>query len=136
MATANSKNSKLSINGTDLSAYVDSVDGLPPDYETDDVTTFGVAGHKYATTLTNGTFTFGGPYDDTASTGPDAVLAAAYAAGAAVAFIYGPAGSASGARRFTGSCIITQYKPTAAVGGVVRYTATAQVTGAVTTDTY
>lgn len=136
MATANSKNAKLSINGVDLSAYVDSVDGIPPDMGTDDVTTFGVNGRKHAATLTDGTFTFGGPFDDTAATGPDVVLAPLQAAGTAVAFVYGPAGSAAGQRRFTGSAIITQYNPVAAVGSVVRYSATAQFTGNVTTDTY
>lgn len=136
MATVNSKLAKLSIDGNDLSASVDSVDGLPPDYATDDVTTFGVGGRKHAATLTDGTFTFGGPYDDTATTGPDAILVAAWAAGAAVPFVYGPAGSATGARRFSGDCIITSYKPTSKVGSVVRYTATAQITGAVTADTY
>src|SRR4051812_38357231 len=116
MATVNSKDSKLSINSVDLSAYVDSVDGLPPDMATDDVTTFGVTGRKHAATLTDGTFSFGGPYDDTATTGPDAVLAPLQAAGTSVPFIYSPAGTGTGARKVLGNCIITQYKPAAKVG--------------------
>lgn len=136
MATVNSKSSKISINSVDLSCYVDSVDGLPPDMGTDDVTTFCGTGHAYAATLTDGTFTFGGPYDDTPTTGPDAVLAPLQASGAVVPFIYGPAGSATGARKFTGNCIVTQYKPVAKAGGVVRYSAVGQVTGGVTTGVY
>jgi hypothetical protein len=136
MAVVNSRLAKLSINGADLSAYVDTVDGLPPDMATDDVTTFGVTGRKHAATLTDGTFTFGGPFDDTATTGPDAVLAPLQAAGTSVAFVYGPAGSATGARRVTGNCIVTQYKPSSKVGSVVRFTATAQINGSVTVDVY
>lgn len=136
MATVNSNAGKLLINSVDLSCYVDSIDGLPPDMATDDVTTLCGTGRQHAATLTDGTFTIGGPYDNTATVGPDAVLAPLQAAGTVVPWVYGPAGSATGSRKFSGNCIVTQYRPVSRAGSVVRYTAVGQVTGNVTTGVY
>jgi hypothetical protein len=136
VATVNSNQSKILVNSVDLTCFVDSIDGLPPDMGTDDVTTLCGTGRQHAATLTDGTFTIGGPYDSTPTTGPDAVLAPLQASGAVVPFVYGPAGSATGARKFSGNCIITQYKPVSKAGSVVRYTAVGQVTGNVTTGVY
>lgn len=142
MAVVNSRSSIFKISDVvatsrDLSCYVDSVDGLLPDMGTEEITTFCNTGVASAATIQQATaFTIGGPFDTTATTGPDAVLAPLWVAGTPTPFEYAPAGIGTGNRKFSGNGIVTQYKVTSTAGSVVRYTASILPTGGVAVGVY
>ena len=112
----------------DISAYCDSVD-FPMTMDTAEVTTFGDSSKEYLAGLKDATISISGSWDATA----DAILAALTTAGT---FEYGPAGSASGAVKYTGEAILTGYTVNAPVGDKVSFSAEFQVTGAVTRTTF
>jgi len=112
----------------DISAYCDSVD-FPMTMDTAEVTTFGDSSKEYLAGLKDATISISGSWDATA----DAILAALTTAGT---FEYGPAGSASGAVKYTGEAILTGYTVNAPVGDKVSFSAEFQVTGAVTHTTF
>ena len=55
---------------------------------------------------------------------------------ASVSFQYGPEGTTSGNRKYTGECFLVSYKESTPVGGLNTFTASFQITGAVTVGTY
>lgn len=134
MAFVHGKNTNFQINSKDLSAYLDNVD-MPLTGDTAETSTFGSSAKTYVAGLTDSTFSIGGKWDPTATTGPDAVLQPLVGA-AATTFIYGPAGSTAGFVKYTGSAICTSYKVTGPIGGVVSFTADFQNSGAVTRTTF
>lgn len=81
-------------------------------------------------------------HDDAATTGTDVVLGAIADAGGVqtdgslLTFVYGPVGSASGARKYTGSCIMTSFDDTSPVAGKVGIKANLKVSGAVSRTTF
>jgi hypothetical protein len=75
-----------------------------------------------------------GRYDDTASTGPNAVLDSIV--GTEVAIIYGPEGDSNGDVKVTCQAICTAYNRTSPVGDVVAFSCEFQITGDVTETTY
>ena len=117
---------------TDISTYVDSVEGLPGEREIADVTTLGQTGHKSVPGLVNGTFTIGGPWDATL----DAIMGVLQVATATATFEHGPAGSTTGLVRYTGECWVTSYTVSTPVGDKVSWTASVQVDGDVTRNTF
>lgn len=142
MAFVDSKNSVFKIDDSGgtlrtLTAYVDNVDGLPGGRQMDDVTAFGDAGHKNIPGIVNQTFNITGHFDSTATTGPNAILSGlALSATTTATFEYGPEGGSSGNIRYTGECWCTEYKITSAVGSKVSFSASFQVEGTVTANTY
>jgi hypothetical protein len=85
--------------------------------------------------MSDATIEISGRWDDTASTGPDAVLKALKGTGAN-AFIYGPSGDTGGMVKITGNAILTNYSRSTPVGDVVAFSASFQVTGDVTETTF
>lgn len=55
---------------------------------------------------------------------------------ASVSFQYGPEGTTSGNRKYTGECFLVSYKESTPVGGLNTFTASFQITGQVTVGTY
>ena len=55
---------------------------------------------------------------------------------ATVSFEYGPEGSTSTRVKYSGECILTSYETSAGVGDVVSFTASFQISGAVTRGTW
>jgi len=126
MAFVHSKGSAVSIDDNDLSAYANSITfGRTADSH--DVTTFGKSSRVYASGLKDSTATIEGIYDDTAETGPGAVLRPLVGAGA-VELVYEPEGTGSGKPIATVDVIVTSYEESSAVGDMIMWTAELQGT--------
>lgn len=134
MAFIHGKNTSFSINGKDISAFLDNVD-FNNVTDTAETSTFGATAKTYIGGLTDATFSISGKWDPTVTTGPDAVLDALVGA-AATTFIYGPQGTTAGQIKYTGSAILTSYKITSPIGGVVTLSADFQPSGAITRTTF
>jgi len=119
-----------------VTIYLNSVTGLPGARALSEVTAFGDAGTKSIPGLANVTFSVGGHYDATASTGISTVLNGLRTATATSTFDYGPAGSASGALKVSGECWLTELTYDASVSDRVPVAATFQVDGIPTLGTY
>lgn len=123
---------------TDISTYLDEV-GFPQTIETGETTTFQSTGgaKTYVVGLRDATVSLSGKFDPTV----DALIQGDIdnlSAGSisSVSFEYGPAGSASGAIKYTGEALVTNYEVSAPVGDVVTFSCDLQVTGAVTRGTF
>lgn len=114
---------------TDISAYTTDV-SLARAADTAEVSTFGDNAKEYIAGLTDATFTASGIFDPTV----DVVLDAAV--GVQRSFQYGPQGTTGGNIKYTGECICTSYDPPATMGDAVKWSASFQVTGAITRGTY
>ena len=141
MAFFNSKSSRFSIEDTggaerDLSAYLTEVAGLPGRRVLDDITSLADTGRRYMAGPDVATFTLAGMFDDTATTGPDAVLGPLRSHSSSVAFSYGPGGGATGDIKYSGSCWVESYEILSSVGSRVQFSASLKVDGAVTRGTY
>ncbi len=121
----------------DMSSYIDSVgDGLGKVFQDLDVTTFADDGERIIIGIeTSQTLTVEGPFDDTASTGPDVVFGT-LVGGTARTVEFWPVGTASGARGIRGEMFCTSYMPAAASKETVRYTATFRLDGQATLTTH
>ena len=115
----------------DLSAYIVSVRGLPGVRNLNEVTALGDGGAKFIAGLEDSAVTLSGIYDDSAGSGPDAVLGPLRTHGSAVGFEYGPAGSSPGAVKYDGECWVVSYDLRSRVGDRVEWACTLQVDGAV-----
>lgn len=120
----------------DLSAYITSIDGLPGPREMQDSTTLADDGRKHEAGLENATITLELVWDDTATSGPDVVLSGLRGDNTERGFQYGPKGSTTGFMRYTGNMKLAEYRITSRVGEIVRATATLNVQGVVTRDTF
>ena len=148
MAYAHGKSSVFKIDdsgGTlrDISDYLDTVD-FPYGAEPADVTGMGgTAVKSYVMGLADGTFSIGGSWNDAATTGVDTVLgpiAMSYngctSAGGSLSYEYGPEGDGNGDVKYSGECYLTGYTVNSPVAGRVSFSATFQLTGAVTRGTF
>lgn len=119
-----------------LSPFIDSLT-LPQATDTTEVSTFGTNAKAMITLQTGGEqISLSGPYHSTVTTHLDTLRKAHAAGSAASAFIWGPGGSVSGEYRVAGSAFVTQLDVSSSVGGRVEYTASLQITGAITTSTF
>lgn len=141
MTFAHSKDSVFSIDDSGgtlraLTAYTDSVSGLPGGRGLSEVTAFGDLGVKNIPSIANVTFSAGGSWDNTATTGPDAVLSSLRTATATASFEWGPEGGTTGDIKFSGECWLTDYAVDTSVQNKVTWQASFQVDGTVTRGTY
>lgn len=119
-----------------LSPYSDSVT-VPQTVATIEVSTFGTVAKSFIVGLTDGdSISMNGPYDVTVHTQLTALKSAQAAGSAAAAYIWGPGGSVASQARSAGSVFLTSYNVSSGVGGRVEYTASFQVSGAVTNGTF
>ena len=141
MAFFDSKVSKLLIDDTggtqrDLSPYITDVRGLPGLRNLNEVTALGDSGAKFIPGLEDVAITLSGIFDDTSSSGPDAVLGPLRTHTSAVDFEYGPKGSGSGNAKYSGTCWVLSYELRSRVGNLVEWSAALQVEGTVTRGTF
>jgi hypothetical protein len=117
-----------------LSLYVDSMSAFGKQYASLDVTSFADSAERVIAGIEESQeYTLSGHYDDTATTGPDAILAPLVGTlGSGTLY---PVGTAAGSRKFTWEDLCTGYKITAEVKGRVQYEATFKVDGSVTVGT-
>jgi hypothetical protein len=141
MAFFDSKVSKFLIDDTgsvqrDLSAYINDVGGLPGPRNLNEVTALGDSGAKFIPGLEDVAITLAGIFDDTATSGPDAVLGPLRTHASAVDFEYGPEGLSTGDVKYSGTCWVLAYDLRSRVGNRVEWSATLQVEGTVTRGTF
>ena len=141
MAFFDSKVSKFLIDDTgsvqrDLSPYITDVRGLPGPRALNEVTALGDGGVRFIPGLEDVTITLRGMFDDTATSGPDAVLGPLRTHTSAVDFEYGPKGSGVGNVKFSGTCWAVSYELRSRVGNLVEWSATLQVEGTVARGTF
>jgi len=114
-----------------MSAYVTSISDLGKEITALDVTTFADSAERVLAGIEiSQEFSITGPFDDTATSGPDAVFGTLV--GVIADFEWHPKGTASGKRKISGKALCTSYKPTGEVKGLATYTTTFKVDGAVT----
>jgi hypothetical protein len=116
---------------TDISNTLTDV-GFPAKVDTAEVTAFGASAKAYIVGLTDGTISLSGSFDSTV----DSLLSGVLGYATALNWNYGPEGSTAGYVKYTGLGYVTDYSKTGSVGAVVKYTATVQITGAVTRTTW
>jgi hypothetical protein len=128
MGFVHGKGVVVSVDAKDLAAY-----GTSCEYElkadSHDVTTFGNDTKVFAGGLKESSMKIEGTYDDTATTGPRAVLEPMV--GTVVEMIYSPEGSGSGNPTRTWDCLLTTYTETAPVADMIKFSAQFQGSGAV-----
>lgn len=116
--------------------YVDNI-GAPQTVQMLETSVLGTAAKTFMTGLTDGdVITISGPYDAAILTQLYALKAAQNAGSAAAPYIFGPGGSVAAQTRTAGSVLVQQVNPAVAVAGRVEYSASLQVTGAVTNGTF
>lgn len=114
-----------------LTTFVDTVD-LDTSVDMGETTTAGAEDKTFVSGQAEHDLSIGGKWDDTASTGPDAVLSGLPGLETTSTFEFGPGGSSAGKVKYSGECFCTGYKRSAPSGGVVTFTADFKITGAVT----
>lgn len=125
MAFVHGKGTAVSIDGDDLSVYSTSVT-FTRTAEAHETTTFGKNSKTYAPGLKDATASLEGIYDNTANTGPGAVLRALIGA-AAVEFVYQPEGDGVGKPVATVDALVTSYEESAPVADMITFTAELQL---------
>lgn len=134
MAFRHGKAAAFYINSVNLTSFLDTLE-LPFEVETADTTTFGNNWKSAIAGLTGASISGSGSYDPTNTTGPSSAILAIIGAGTAVTFAHFPGGSVAGQRTNTGSCIVTNFTESSAVGDRVTFSFEAQVTGTVVSGT-
>lgn len=120
----------------DIGPYLTSVD-FSEENDTHDNTVLGLEAHTFQTGLTNGTITLNGFWDATATVGAATVLDSLVGLdGITAGFEYGPAGTTTGLVKYSGECILQSLDYSSPVADLVTFTATLQITGAVTKGVY
>ena len=141
MTFFDSKVSKFRIDDTggvlrDISAYITEVRGLPGPRALNEVTALGDSGVRFIPGLEEVTITISGMFDNTATSGPDAVLGPIRTHTSAVDFEYGPKGAGTGDVKYSGTCWLVSYELRSRVGNLVEWSARLQVEGTVPRGTF
>lgn len=116
---------------TDVSTYADSTSANMSANQLD-VSVFGSQAQAFLNGQTNGDISIGGPLDVTMHT----LVAGLWSAGSTASFIYGPGGSVASQARLAGSLNVSSYGISTSASGRVEYSATLQITGAITAGTF
>lgn len=141
MAQEHGKNSYISVEdsaGTtlrNLTTYVTDVESNF-NQEVADTTTKGQTARTFVQGHTEAKLKMSGHWDNTASTGPDAVLAGLIGDTGTVGFEWGPEGNTAGDVKYSGEAILLSYNISSPLADVVMFDAEFQVTGTVTKGTF
>lgn len=119
-----------------VSAYGDNFT-WPQPTEMLDVTTFGTSSKGFIPGLADGAqVTLAGPADAALATQLASMKGTMLAGGSTFSLLYGPLGSVSGLPKVSAETLVASFEYSAGVGGRVEFSATLQVTGAVTNATW
>lgn len=118
-----------------IGVHCDSID-FPRSIKMADTTTIGQESDTFLPGTDSAEISLAGKWDSLATTGPDTVLAGDFAAKVQVGFEYGPEGNAAGAVKYSGECYVSKYTVSTPLEGIVKFSATCTVTGAVTKGVY
>jgi|GEM_PF-1640053 hypothetical protein len=136
MAFFDSKVSKFLLDDTggsqrDISAFITEVRGLPGARLLNEVTALGDSGARFIPGLEDVVILLAGLFEDTATSGLDAILGPLRTHTSAVDFEYGPEGSTTGDVKYSGTCWVAQYDLRSRVGSQVEWVCALQVEGTV-----
>lgn len=127
MAFVHGKDTYISLNGSDLSAFCNT-SSFGRKVDKHDVTTYGKNDHVYSGGLGDGSASMGGIYDNTA-TGPRDVIEPLI--GTVVELIRRPEGTGSGLPQDTVDVLVEEYVETNPVADMVTWSVTLQPSDAV-----
>jgi hypothetical protein len=116
---------------TDVSGFADSTSADLSANQLD-ISVFGAQAQAFLNGQTTGNVSIGGPLHATMHT----LVAGLYSAGSTASFIYGPGGSVASQARLAGSINVASYNVSTSASGRVEYSASLQITGAVTAGTF
>lgn len=117
---------------TDIGVYLDKTE-FPFTSQMLDVSTMGTQAKSFIVGQTGGdTAAVSGPYSSTLWLHFGSLIAAQNAGTASHSFLYGPGGSVSGEAKVSGEFLVASMNPPSSVGGRVEWSASLQITGAVT----
>lgn len=121
---------------TDISSHTDTAD-LDQKLAALDATVFGNNAKAFVPGLSDGSVSIGGTWDSTVdATIQGAQQALISGSQTSISWQYAPQGTATGNVKYSGNCIITDYKSSGSVAAIVKWTATLQVTGPITRGTF
>lgn len=132
MAFVHSKNTVLIVNGDDISVYCNASE-LERGSDEHDVTTYTKNDHVFAGGLGMGSQSIEGIYDNTAATGPRAVIEPLI--GTVVPIVRRPEGTGAGKPQDAFSALVKKYVETSPVADMVKWAAELTVSDAVTSTT-
>ena len=117
-----------------LSSYIDTIGALGKEVQSLDVTSFADSAERIIAGIeASQEVSISGAWDDTATTGPDAVLAVLPGTIGTIEFY--PKGTASGSRKISGEFLCLYYKPRGEVKGRVEYEASFKLDGTISIGT-
>lgn len=125
----------MSIATHDISPYVNSVE-FERDNDVLDSTCYGSGAHTFVGGLVTGKITVQGLWDKTATVGSQTVFAALVGVSSTTAFIWGPESTTTGNVKYSGTFVLESYAESSPVADLVSYTATLQISGAVTVGVF
>lgn len=128
MAFTHGKGVKITLNGSDLSAFSSNTT-VGRESDSHDVTTYGKNAHVYSGGLLDGTVTLSGTYDDGA-TGPQAVIEPLL--GTNVTLVYQAEGAGAGKPSKSATVLVMSYEETAPVADMISWQCECQLSGDVT----
>ncbi len=137
MSFVHGKGSKFKLDGIELQTFLTSV-AFNPSKDTAETTTMGDTSRDFIEGLRNCSVQLSGRWDPSATTGPDAVLWGAYNSTTISTFGYNPSGVttyAAASAGYTASAWCTDYSVDDSFDKEVDFSATLQVSGAVTRNT-
>lgn len=130
MGFVHGKATYISVAGTNLSSYTNSVE-VKRAADSHDITCFGATGHAYQGGLTDGTVSLKGIFNDGDTSYPRQIIGDAL--GTSVAWVYRAEGTGSTNPEVDGTAIVTAYEESAPVADMITWSAELQITGAVNT---
>ena len=128
MAKVHGKNTFVSLNGSDLSAFANT-STMTRKSDKHDTTCYGADDHEYEGGLGDGSASIGGVYDNSA-TGPRDVIEPLV--GTKVTYIRRPEGTGSGKAQDSMTVLVEEYVETSPVADMVSWSVTLQPSGAIT----
>lgn len=132
MTEVHSKNTYVSLGGKDLSSFLNDSDWTRS-ADTSKLTTYGNNNNVYKGGLGDGSTDLSGKYDNTAVTGPRAVLEPMV--GTNQTLVYRPEGTGTGKPQRSVDVVVGEYKETHPVADYVMWTCKLQHSGDVTLTT-
>lgn len=120
---------------TNLQPYIDTVSVSQPT-ETIDVSVLGTVSKAFIAGMQDGSISISGPYDPAISTHLSGIRAAQAAGTAGFSFQWGPGGAIAGQAKVTGEALLTSFDLSTGVTGRSEYSASLQITGAVTNASF
>lgn len=133
MAIVHSKDTVITLDGDDLSAWTNTSE-FEVSIDEHDVTCYGADDHVVAGGLRAGTISMGGFYDNTAA-GPKAIIEPLLDAGVNVTLIRRPEGTGSGLPQESLSVLVKTYTESSPVEDYVTWTCEMTKSGAITRTT-